>query len=446
MNRLRMWADETAIGRERLTTGKIVLVVAIAVTSVLPLFFVQADDAELHINVYKYLAKAGALVGSMLLVWQFFLGFRGAVSSIFPDLSWVVGLHKALGQYGVAIILLHPVFIGLYYADFRSINIYALDLEQSFSQLVLLGMILLGLIAFITVSSAFFRGKLGFYRWLYTHLSSYLVPPLLFVHSFMLGSTVRGTWLRYYWWFLTAIMIVFYLYRIAHKLGARAARYRVAETRVVADRTTELLMEPEGRRLRPAPGQFVYLRDSIMENSHPYTVSAFDEESGILGVTVKEEGTQTARLQRSQEGDRMLLDGPYGVFTRLSTATDLPIVMIAGGIGITPFRRLWQMLEREGEREAHLVYGNEYYSDIVYEGEIDALEHVHVVHVLNQEPDFPGEKGFVTLDVLRRNLPRELTAYQFMICGPPVMILTLEEGLTEAGVPDSQVSHELFAT
>jgi hypothetical protein len=54
-----MWADETAIRRERPTTGKIVLVFAIAVTSVLPLFFVQADDAELHINVYKWPGNPG---------------------------------------------------------------------------------------------------------------------------------------------------------------------------------------------------------------------------------------------------------------------------------------------------------------------------------------------------------------------------------------------------
>jgi predicted ferric reductase len=441
-----MWAGEVSIRRERLTTGKAVLVAVIAVTSVIPLFFVQPDEAAFHINVYKYLAKTGAFVGSMLLIWQFFLGFRGAVSSIFPDLSWVVDLHKALGQYGVLVILLHPIFIGLYYADLEGINIYALDLGQDFSQLVLLGMVLLGLIAFIAISSAFFRGRLGFYRWLYTHLSSYLVPPFLLVHSFALGQTIQGTGLRYYWWFVTVVMIAFYLYRIAHKLGARAARYRVVRTRVVADSTTEIRLQPQGRQLRPAPGQFVYLRGSIPENSHPYTVSVLDEESGILGVTVKEEGPQTTRLQRSQEGDSLLLDGPYGVFTRISLSTDLPLVMLAGGIGITPFRRVWQRLEHERDREVHLVYGNETYSEIAYRDELDALEHVQVVHVLNDEPDFPGEKGLVTVDVLRRNLPQELAAYQFLICGPPVMIVTLEEALTAEGVPDSQVSHELFSS
>ena len=49
-------------------------------------------------------------------------------------------------------------------------------------------------------------------------------------------------------------------------------------------------------------------------------------------------------------------------------------------------------------------------------------------------------------DLLRRNLPGELTDYQFLLCGPPPMIETLEEGLTEAGVPNSLVRQELFAS
>ena len=114
---MTMWPGEGAISRERLTTAKAVLIGVIAVTSVFPILFVQPEDAALHVNVYKYLAKTGAFVGSMLLIWQFFLGFRGAVSSILPDLTWVVELHKKVGQYGVLVILLHPVFIALYYLE-----------------------------------------------------------------------------------------------------------------------------------------------------------------------------------------------------------------------------------------------------------------------------------------------------------------------------------------
>lgn len=439
-----MWSDRSAIPERRLDAAKYGLVAVIAVTTVLPLSFVSPDEASLQVNIYKYLAKTGAFVGSMLMIWQFLLGFRGVVSRILPDLSWVTGLHTALGQFGVPLIVLHPVFIGLYYAEEKGRNIFALDLGDGFSEYVLLGMIALGVVALLVVTSAFLRGRLGFYPWLYTHLSSYLVPPLLFVHSFALGPTVRGTALNLWWWFLAALVLALFAYRAAHKLGVHAARYRVNRTREVAEDVTEILLEPVGRGVRPAPGQFVYLRPSIPHDAHPFTVSAFDDETGTLGVTAKKAGPLTARLQDARPDDPMLLDGPFGVFTRPAMATDLPVVIVAGGIGITAFRRLWQRLERDRDREAHLFYANETFAEIAYRDELESLEHVRLVHVLNDEPDFEGEQGLVTLDVLRRHLPRDPRDYQFLLCGPPPMVTNLGEELAEAGVPARHVRHELF--
>lgn len=446
MTALQMWSTETAIGPHRVRRARAVLITIIVVTCLIPLLFVTPDDAPWYVNVYKYLAKTGAFVGSMLLLWQFLLGFRGAVSSVLPDLSWVVDLHQRLGQFGVPIILLHPVFIGIYYAQQRQENIYALDLTTQFSQLVLLGIITLALVAAIILVSVLLKDRLGFYPWLYTHLSSYLIPPFLFVHSFLLGPTLQGTALQYYWWFFAALVALLYLHRLLHKLGVFSSRHTVVSTREVAESTTEIVLEPQGRPVDPAPGQFVYVRESLGHNSHPYTVSGHQGGPDWISITVQEEGPQSSRLQRISADDQLLVDGPYGVFTRLSRATDRPLVMIAGGIGITPFRRLWQSLEEQGSRPAHLFYANETFDQIVYREEIDALEHVQVVHVLNDEPDFDGEHGYVDVELLRRHLEGELTDHQFMICGPPPMILSLEEELGDAGVSGEQIAHELFAS
>lgn len=120
--------------------------------------------------------------------------------------------------------------------------------------------------------------------------------------------------------------------------------------------------------------------------------------------------------------------------------------MIAGGIGITAFWQQLQRLEADAGREVHLFYGNETYSDIAYRDELDRLQHVKVVHVLNQEDDFPGEQGLVTADVLRRNLPDALDDYQFLLCGPPVMVRSLRDELAAAGVDERHIRYELFST
>lgn len=446
MIRTELWANADAIPEKRLLAGKLVLLTVIVFTSVLPMFFVEPDDAPLRVNLFKYLAKTGAFLGSMFLIWQFLLGFRGAISAVFPDLTWVIGLHKKLGQFGVPIVLLHPVFIGLYYAEVHGTNIFRLDLGGSFSWLVLMGMVALALIAFVVIASVFFRDKLGFYPWLYTHLSAYLVPPFMLVHSFLLGPTIQGTWLGYYWWGITAVVVAFCIGRLAHKLGAASTAYHVTQAREVAEKTTEIVMKPEGRGLRPAAGQFIYLRGSLPENAHPYSVSTFDDETGCLAVTVSEAGPQSARLQTIEAGDRLLLDGPYGVFTRPAMATGRKTVMIAGGIGITAFWQQLQRLETEADREVYLFYGNETYSDVAYQEELDRFEYAQIIHVLNQEDDFQGEQGLVTVDVLRRNLSDELTDYQFLLCGPPAMVRSLRDELAEAGVEDDHIRYELFST
>lgn len=438
--------DREKVPRPTLKLNRTVLVSVIVFTCVLPLFFVRPGTQSFETALYFLLAKIGALTGGMLLIWQFFLGFRGAVPWVITDLTWVVDLHKKLGQFGTLIIPLHPIFIGLFYYRVTDLNIYDLDLDTDFSRLVLLGIILFGIITFIVISSAFFRKKMGFYKWFYTHLSAYIVPPVLFIHSFLLGSTIQETGFRFVWWTIAGLMTAFYLYRVLHKLGIFAKRYHTVRTRRAAEKTTELTMKPHDEGLKPASGQFIYLRESVIKNAHPYTVSGFDEESGQLSITAMEEGPQTSRLQNAREGEEFFLDGPYGIFTRVALASELPLVMVAGGIGITPFRRLWRKLEKGKDRETWLFYGNEFYRDIVYRDELDGLTHVRVVHVLNQEPDFSGEKGFINLDVLTRHLKRELGGYQFLICGPPVMIIKLESALRKAGVSDERIQHELFAT
>lgn len=54
--------------------------------------------------------------------------------------------------------------------------------------------------------------------------------------------------------------------------------------------------------------------------------------------------------------------------------------------------------------------------------------------------------GRVDVDLLAETLEGDLDGHQFLICGPPPMILDLEKKLQEAGVPPHQVAHELFAS
>jgi ferredoxin-NADP reductase len=119
--------------------------------------------------------------------------------------------------------------------------------------------------------------------------------------------------------------------------------------------------------------------------------------------------------------------------------------MLAGGIGITPFRRIIRDLEQQPGREAYLFYGNQYEEDIAHREEVESAGHVDLVHVLSGvEEHEEFEVGFITIDLLKRHLAGPLPRHEFLLCGPPAMIDKLESGLRAEDVPARQIHHELF--
>lgn len=429
-----------------IVTLKRVLLSLIAASTVAPLLFIQPEEPAVRLTLYKLLAKTGSISGTILILWQVLLGFRGAVSRVLPDLPWVVSVHKRLGTYGTLLILLHPVFISLYYAEKYGTNLFAIAPSRPFDRYVVLGILAFLVLAALAVTSVPLRSQFTFRAWRGIHLSSYLMPPLVLVHSYPIGQTIASTGLRYLWIGLMAVFAAVYLYRLLCTLGVFSRRYEIVGKEPVAERTSELTLRPIGAGLHPELGQFVYISLGVFRTVHPFTITRFDGRTGELSITVKELGETSGRLQSAGPGTRLLVDGSYGVFGKKIVEGMRPVVMIAGGIGITAFRRLVRGLEKQRSRESYLFYGNEYESDIAFRREIDALSHVKAIHVINKDEPVPGgESGFITIDLIRKHLEREPAAYDYLLCGPPVMIDTLKETLSTEGVPADRIHYELFS-
>lgn len=432
---------------QRFSLRKAAILCVLAATSALPAFFVRLDEPTRALNAWKLLAKIGSLCGTVLLFWQFLLGYRQAVARwVTPDYLWTIGLHKALGVGGVALILLHPVFITPYYLRKFGVWVFFGDLDWPATLLVPLGMAALLILLVLVATSTLLRERMGRRAWYLTHLSSYAVLPMAFVHGYPIGMTLGQTGLRYFWQGLFVLTAVFFALRLLAGLGVFSLAYEVTSVRRVSREVVELTMAPAGRPVKPTAAQFAFFRRKRFGPSRPFTVSKYDEATGALSITVKAFGHVTQDLQGAEKGERFLVDGPYGVFGRDALASDRPIVMLAGGIGVTPFRRLIAELRRQPERKAHLFYGNQYEEEIAHRDEIEKAPHVSVVHVLSGVEEHEElETGYITVELLEKHIEDDLPACEFLICGPPVMVKKLEAGLRAAGVPKERVHHELFS-
>lgn len=426
---------------------KCVLLCLIAATAILPVLFVRLDEPTATLNAWKMLAKIGSLCGTVLLVWQFLLGYRRPLARwVTVDYLWTVQWHKRLGVVAFLLILLHPVFITPYYLAKYDLWLFWGNLPRPHNVLVPCGII--GLLALLTIvlTSTLFRGRLSRRAWYGTHLSSYIVLPLVFLHGYPIGMTLDRTALRFVWQGLFVFVGLFYVFRLLARMGLFNSVYEVDAVRPEAANVTELCMRPVRRPLEPECAQFAFFRHKLSAPARPFTISRYDSATGRICITVKAQGRTTRALQNVAEGQRFLVDGPYGVFGQAALQSARPIVMLAGGIGVTPFRRMIDELAKREGREAFLFYGNQYEQDIAHRAEIETAQHVDLVHVLSGiEEHEEFEVGFITIDLLQRYLDQKLSRYEFLICGPPVMIRKLERQLQDSGVPDQQIHHELFS-
>jgi hypothetical protein len=132
---------------------------------------------------------------------------------------------------------------------------------------------------------------------------------------------------------------------------------------------------------------------------------------------------------------------------------DGPVVLIGGGIGITPMLSMlnWCLAEQPG-REIWLFYGVRHGRELVMKSQLESLAashpnfHLQVCISDPQVADVAGHdyqyRGRVDVDLLRRLLP--LKPYHFYICGPAPMMESLVPALQDWGVPAGRIHYEAF--
>lgn len=420
---------------------KAVLLTTIIVSTIAPLAFLRFNEPTFGLNLYKLLAKAGSLCGTVLLIWQCLIGYRVIGGRLVRDFIGLLNGHKTVGKYVLFLILLHPVFITLYYLEKKQINPFSLSIGFPFDLYVILGITALIILFLVVITSVFFRTKMRFPSWFGLHVTSYAAVILIFIHSIPIGQTIAETPLGPIWVLLAGFVVLAFLYRLLRQAGIGDARYTITKVQDAQDGAVEIVCGPQQKKLTPEIGQFIYFRRNRGQSGRPFTVSRFDQDR--LSITVKAQGDYSTNLQTARPGENVYLDGPYGVFLQQALQSSRPLVMIAGGIGITPFYRL--LTEYQGSKDRILFYGSTTTDEIIYHQKLDELKQGKVVHVISEQEDYEGEKGFITLELIEKYVQQELKAYEFLLCGPPVMILKIEQALLDAGIPSKQIHHELFS-
>lgn len=152
-----------------------------------------------------------------------------------------------------------------------------------------------------------------------------------------------------------------------------------------------------------------------------------------------------------QPGDILDVKAPNGHFF-LDLAKDRPVVLIAGGVGVTPMISMANaLLAAESTREVWFFFGARNSADHMFKqamAEFAARPNFHV-HVCYSKP-LPTERighdyqheGRVTVDLFKSLLPSH--NYDYFLCGPSPFMESITSDLRAWGVPDAWVHFEAF--
>ncbi|WP_067965843.1 ferric reductase-like transmembrane domain-containing protein [Nocardiopsis trehalosi] len=378
------------------------------------------------------LANIAGLVGGVLIWWQAVLGIRQVSALFTPDRGGAVALHAWLGSAGAFFVLLHPLMEMI--ADRHGLAyLVRIDFTWVESTYTSLGRIAFLMFCALWLVSTLARAAVRYRTWHYVHYLSYPLGALVFVHAYGQGTFILDLWwLRAYWLALGATFAAACGWRLAAPL--LAPRYELTGAAREGASATVYAIRPRGRALRPGPGQFCHLRTRLLSRAHPLSVVRTDPDSGELLFAVRDAGPFTAEFRRLAPGATLYVDGPHGTFTHEALRGARPVVLVAGGIGVTPFVELVRSRPEGGAVLFHAVRSP---ATALFGAELRELLGPDYVPV-------PGGVPFdarAALDRLGRGTARRAL---FFVCGGPGFTADAVAALRAEGVEDRRLHVERF--
>jgi predicted ferric reductase len=236
--------------------------------------------------------------------------------------------------------------------------------------------------------------------------------------------------------------------------------WKVLKTERENHDTTSLYLEGDDENFKNRKaGQWLslrVLRNDAWSKPHPFTISCAPEDD-TLRLTIKKAGAFTSAIPDLRPGTPVRCEGPFGVFCK-DIEQNEHIVMIAGGVGITPFLSVLRHFRNmRAKNLVKLFWTNKTVDDIFAAKELREMTkelNLFVVHTMSREEEvdkyFQGDfsqvhyvPGYVTRDLLQKQ--DDLSNASFYLCGPPKMQEFVLGELEACGVSPDSVEKERFS-
>jgi ferredoxin-NADP reductase len=225
----------------------------------------------------------------------------------------------------------------------------------------------------------------------------------------------------------------------------------------VANGTTAFYFEkPTGLEYKSGQSIDLFLVDppetDAEGNKRAFSLITAPHESDI-GIATRMRDTAFKRvLKNMQEGAPLELDGPFGSMT-LHNDSAKPAVILAGGIGITPFYSMAKYAaDAKLSHKIFLFYSNRRPEDAAFLNELTELAKENpnfkliatMTEVEKSSQSWDGEQGYITKEMVAKYVPDVSNSIGYA-AGPAAMVASMRKLLNESGLNDDYIRTEEFA-
>ena len=423
--------------------------IGLGLTLALQITTMRKSDINSVYSIIASLSRLAALTGSYFAIVGIFFVARIPAVERGVGHDRLVAWHRKLGPWSLYLILIHVLFITLSWAGQDHIPLYKeiWNFLKTFPWMwpALAGFFLMMLAGVTSYRKA--RAKMSYETWWIIHVYTYIAIAASFMHQVLNGQMfINHPLNRLYWTMLYILMAAaVIIYRFGIPL-VRSLRHNLVVEKVIVEAPGLISVIMRGRNLKGLAaegGQFFgwrFLTRGHFLMSHPYSLSAAPTDNH-LRITIKDLGDHSRATRFIKKGTRVFVEGPYGAFTA-GRATQPHVVMVGGGVGITPIRAL--MDEFKNGVQMDVFYRVSKKEELILKDELDYLEAnsngmTRVHYMVGSRKEFP-----MTADFLKSYAPR-IADSDIYICGPEALVETVRHAAEELGVPKNRFHDEDFA-
>jgi len=404
------------------------------------------------------ISRLTALIGTDLLLIHMLLVARVPWIDRLYGLDIATAKHKKLGKPILYLIVAHFIASLVNYAKLDGKNLWDefVNMLLHVNDMLTATISLALMIVVVVTSLQIARKKLSYEAWWIIHLTSYLSVFLAIPHQISTGTDIAGKPLALFYWISLYIFvagnIVWFRFLEPIFLSMTSGLKVVKTVRESSDSTSIYVGGRNLKKFGHKSGQFFILR--VLTNgewwrAHPFSLSAAPN-SNFIRFTVGNRGDDTALLQKIKPGTRIILEGPYGIFTE-DRRTREKVTLICAGIGAPPIRALAEsMAARPGD--LNIIYRVRDTDDAALAGELRELAQRRGFKLTLLEGSRGSDSSWMPAhpesmpdhDRIKLIAP-SVDESDVYICGPAGWTHAVEKSLKRAGTPVSQIHAEEFA-